>query len=192
MKEKQETDNSADKLEALLSAAKKGDMAAAFNLGVLYEKGGEDFERDLKSAVKWFKKAADAGHTWSQVVMGDLHANGVGVPKSKKRACEWYTKATSQNDDMDIIAEVASRYYHGFGHGCDWFWANGEEAARLAKIAAENGNAEGLYRLAEMTVHDWHVTGGMSRAKELYEQAAKQGHEMAQEMLDHYFGKNSE
>lgn len=182
---------STDSFEKVSTAAKKGDIEAAYKLGLIYEKG-EEVYRDLKIAAKWYRKAAQNGHAWAQVAIGHLHAIGRGTTRSQTKAREWFSKATSQRKDMDVLAQVAELYYHGFGEGYQWFWADGAEAARLATIAAANENAEGQYRLAEMHVHGWDVPKDMEKAKELYTKAADQGHEMAYEMLDHYFGENAE
>lgn len=185
------TNDSSVELEILNTAAASGDTESAYRLGLLYEKG-EEVERDLKIAAKWYRKAALGGHAWAQIAIGYLHAIGLGAPRSENKAREWFSKATSQTEDMDIVAQVAELYFHGFGDGTQWFWADGAEAARLAEIAAAKGNAEGQYRLAEMIMLDWHVKkqkNNRQRARELYTKATNQGHVMANEMLDHHFGE---
>lgn len=178
-------------IEVIIASAKKGDTESAYRLGLLYEKG-EYVDCDPKAAARWYQKAADNGHAWAQVAIGHLHAIGFGIPRSQTKAREWFSKATSQTKDMDVVAQVAELYYHGYGEGYDWFWADGAEAARLARIAAAKGNAEGQYRLAEMTIQGWHMSKNKRRARELYTKASNQGHEMAYQMLQHYFGEDAE
>lgn len=128
-------------LEYIIASANKGDAESAFRLGLIYEKG-EFVKSNDKEAAKWYLKAAEKGHAWAQLAMGHLCAIGFGTPRSETKAREWFSKATSKTDDMDVIAQVAELYYHGYGEGYSWFWADGAEAAGLAKIASSKGNAE--------------------------------------------------
>jgi TPR repeat protein len=47
--------------ELYLKAAELGDKWAMFNLGMLYELGGDGVARDGTKAAEWDKKASDAG-----------------------------------------------------------------------------------------------------------------------------------
>lgn len=53
-------------------------------------------DQDQQTAVKWMKKAAQAGLPIAQSRMGDLYMEGKWVKKSKKKANFWYMKAAAQ------------------------------------------------------------------------------------------------
>ncbi|XP_057313789.1 uncharacterized protein LOC130655104 isoform X2 [Hydractinia symbiolongicarpus] len=48
-----------------LSGAKKGHFMSQFCIGESYEKGVRGMRKDLKEAMKWYKRAAEQGHTKS-------------------------------------------------------------------------------------------------------------------------------
>ena len=52
---------SPSEVQAYRLAADRGDAAAEFTLGVLYEKG-QGVRQDNAEAVKWYRKAAEQGH----------------------------------------------------------------------------------------------------------------------------------
>ncbi|MDR1275864.1 MAG: sel1 repeat family protein [Candidatus Accumulibacter sp.] len=73
-------------------AAMRGDAAAQYILGVLYQ-NGEGVRKDYAKAAKWFKKAAEQGDARAQNNLGLLYAEGRGVPKDDAKAAEWLRKA---------------------------------------------------------------------------------------------------
>ena len=68
-----------------LPLAERGDRAAQFNLGVLYEKG-LGVPQDAKQAAKWYLLAAQQGDTQAQDNMGVLHQTGTGLASLAFRA----------------------------------------------------------------------------------------------------------
>lgn len=64
------------------------------------------FDRDdYKEAVKYFRKAADQGHTWAQYMLGSCYEDGDGVIQDYIEAAKWYKKAADQG-----LAEAKTRY----------------------------------------------------------------------------------
>ena len=59
----------ADLDPALVEKAEKGDSTAQYFLGAMYAKG-EGVPKDNAEAVKWFRKAAEQGHTDAQYILG--------------------------------------------------------------------------------------------------------------------------
>jgi hypothetical protein len=72
-----------------LPLAERGDRAAQFNLGVLYEKG-LGVPQDAKQAAKWYLLAAQQGDTQAQYNMGVLHQTGTGLAQDLDEARKWY------------------------------------------------------------------------------------------------------
>ena len=72
--------------------AKKGDIDAQYNLGVMYREGG-GVRQDHKKAIEWTEKAANQGDVDAQYNLGIMYDNGEGVKQDKKIAKEWFGKA---------------------------------------------------------------------------------------------------
>ena len=53
--------------------------SAAFNVGCCYRDGQGGTPRDYVEAIKWFKKAAKAGHAEAMVSLGVRYAAGQGA-----------------------------------------------------------------------------------------------------------------
>src|SRR5262245_9693658 len=56
-------------VEAYRKAAEKGDVDAAYNLGVLYATG-KGVKKDEKEAAKWYEKAAAKGDAGALTALG--------------------------------------------------------------------------------------------------------------------------
>ena len=80
-------------LEALEARAESGDAESQYNLGVLYDNGG-DFQQDFSEAAAWYRKAAEQGHYPSQSRLGYMYAHGQGVKKDRVQAYLWLSLAS--------------------------------------------------------------------------------------------------
>jgi TPR repeat protein/peptidoglycan hydrolase-like protein with peptidoglycan-binding domain len=79
----------------LLRAAEAGSPQAAFNVGVLYERGFV-VERDSSRAVDWYRKAADGNIPAAKHNLALLLRDGKGAPRDIKRATELLHSAARQ------------------------------------------------------------------------------------------------
>ncbi len=68
-----------------------------FNLGVTYEQG-RGVEKDTAEAVRWYRKAAEAGDVEGMAHLGVMYAQGIGVAKDEAEARKWLSKAASLSD----------------------------------------------------------------------------------------------
>jgi hypothetical protein len=59
---------------------------------------GEGEAQDYGEAVRWFRKAADAGNTLAQVSLGDAYHDGKGVPQDYAEAVRWFRRAADAGD----------------------------------------------------------------------------------------------
>ena len=87
----------------LKEKAEGGDAEAQGKLGFNYETG-LGVERDLKEAVKWYRKAAEQGYARGQTSLGLMYEYGKGVSKDYKQALIWYRKAAEQGAANAISA----------------------------------------------------------------------------------------
>ena len=72
--------------------AKKGDIEAQYNLGVMYY-NGYGVKQDYKKAIEWYEKSAIQGYAKAQYNLGAVYGNGEGVRQDYKKAKEWFGKA---------------------------------------------------------------------------------------------------
>ncbi|MDX1379636.1 MAG: tetratricopeptide repeat protein [Xanthomonadales bacterium] len=81
--------------------AELGDPQAQFSMGYVYYKAGQDpnvqgVSRDFRRAARWFRRAADQGHSGAQYNMGVLHLHGHGVAQDPVMAYAWLRQAERQ------------------------------------------------------------------------------------------------
>src|SRR5580704_2222782 len=69
-------------------AAQSGDDDAGFYLGALYS-AGVGVQQSDEEAFRWFKWAADQGHSHALLIVSGLYAIGRGVPKDKVNAYKY-------------------------------------------------------------------------------------------------------
>lgn len=114
-------------LAALKSKAEDGDVQAQFDLAEKYKQGIEkhskaagqgDLERDLTSALDWWRKAAEQGHAGAQFQLGEAFSKGLGARPDYAEAVKWYGKAAAQGyevaqDNLDLLSA------HGYGEPKD-------------------------------------------------------------------------
>ena len=79
----------------LLRAAEAGSAQAAFNVGVMYERGFV-VERDSSKAADWYRKAAKDGVAMAQHNLALLLRDGKGVPRNGQEAIELLRTAAHQ------------------------------------------------------------------------------------------------
>ena len=89
--------------------AEKGDSAAQYSLGVMYDTG-QGVPQDYKEAVNWYRKAALQGDSDSQVNLGVMYLLGQGVLQDYVQAHMWFNIAGANGDatginNRDIVAE---------------------------------------------------------------------------------------
>jgi TPR repeat protein len=55
--------------------------------------GGRGLAKDEAEAVRWLRKAADAGDTNGMASLGFAYETGRGIAKNESEAIRWYRKA---------------------------------------------------------------------------------------------------
>jgi len=66
-------------------------------IGFLYA-NGQGVPQDYAEAMRWYKKAADLGHTPAIFMIGVFYQFGKGVPKDEAQARVWMKKAAAMGD----------------------------------------------------------------------------------------------
>ena len=80
-------------------------------LGNCY-RDGIGVDKDMKEAVKWYRKAAEQGEAEAQYQLGISLLNGKGTAKNPKEAADWFEKAAEQ-DNLDACYEIGRAYERG-------------------------------------------------------------------------------
>ncbi len=153
--------------------AEAGDPVAQFNLGKLYEYGGDTVRQDYAEAARWYREAADQGIAEAQNNLGLMYAQGLGVPRDPRRAAELWKQA-ADNDYGLAQYNLALAVFRGEGVSRDervaviWF----ERAARAGLPDAQYAMGQ-LMRLGRAGPRD------EGQALTWYQMAAAQGHDDA-------------
>ena len=85
--------------QLFLEAAERGDAEAQYAYGyLLYEEGYLPLEADKYFArvLKWWKRAAEQGHTEAQFMAGTFYQLGLGTPFNEPEALKWLKLAAFQ------------------------------------------------------------------------------------------------
>jgi localization factor PodJL len=160
----------------LLRAAEHGSAQAAFNVGVMYERGFV-VERDSVRAVEWYRKAVQADLPMAKHNLALMLRDGKGAPRDGKEAVDLLRSATRQGMAASMFA-LGDIYERGDGTSKDpatalaWFAItaeferqtnrNGESA--LAKTAMQR--VEALRRTL--------LPGDLERAQQIGQSEFKQ------------------
>ncbi|HSI39501.1 MAG TPA: tetratricopeptide repeat protein [Xanthobacteraceae bacterium] len=139
-------DTLADKQAAVAlfrQAAAKGNVAAAYNLGMLYLEG-DVVAREPSVAADWFRKAAELDQEDALYALASLYADGNGVTKDAGERARLLQRAAMLGHVVATV-EYAILVFNGLGVPKDE-----AAAALLFKKAALAGNAIAQNRLARI------------------------------------------
>ena len=159
-----------DYARRFIKAASKGDVQAQFYLGYMYE-NGEHVVKDLLSAKKWYRDAAEMAHVKAMIRLASLLGED-------PEATEWFRKA-AEKGDPDAQAMIAFRYESGTGTEI-----NLDEAVVWYTKAAEQDQIVSQVNLGRLYQLGIGVETNVDQAVFWYEKAAEQGNEAARNRLE--------
>ncbi len=81
-----------------LMAAKRGNTAAAYKIGEMYE-AGLGVPKNYPTAFQWYAASTCTGSKYGEFKLGWFYQYGLGVPKSLEEARAWYEKAARQDNE---------------------------------------------------------------------------------------------
>lgn len=73
-------------------------MDASHRLGFIYEYGDQGIPKDIKVAVRWYRRAAEKGYYPSQYNLGAMYAQGMVAPANDVEGYMWLLLAQRQTD----------------------------------------------------------------------------------------------
>ena len=91
-----------DKLNALREQAERGDPKAEYELGRRYQNRPEP---DYVEALRWYRKAAEAGNVGARIALGDMYFAGEGVTRDYAEAAQWYGCLNPDKKILSICAQ---------------------------------------------------------------------------------------
>jgi hypothetical protein len=160
---------------------------------------------DFANAARLAKPLAEGGERIAQRMLGQLYANGTGVPRNPAEAVRWYQKAADQNlpaaeEALGIAYETGTgigknlaQAAFWYGRAADqgmrqaqanlgWLYATGQGlprdptlAAKYLRLAAERGSSEAQHNLAHLLEAGDGIAKDEAEAFKWYWRAADHG-----------------
>lgn len=133
-------------LEGVAAARREAadnDPEGMFTLGWIY-RDGKALGGDYEEAVKWLRKAAEAGQGEAMFLLASRYANGQGVERDYDEALKWYKKAVHEGMSGAMVALGAM---YGQGRGVTY---DPHVAINYFARAAEHDDADGYFNLGFM------------------------------------------
>jgi TPR repeat protein len=130
-------------LQLIRPLAKRGDAAAQFSLGGMFDTG-KGVSQDPVQAAFWYRKAANQGAPLAQLSLGMMYYTGEGLPQDYSMAAAWLRKAADQGNSE---AQHALGVLYDNGNGVP---KDSARAALWYRKAADQGDAEAQHSLGSM------------------------------------------
>ena len=140
-----------------------------FNIGNDYFYGWNYRKVDEAEAVKWYKKAAEAGFPEAQTRLGYCYSKGIAVSQDFDKAFNWYQEAAN-NGDINALVDIGFFYFNGTAVDED-----DAEAFTYFYKAAELGNPTAQYVVGECYFKGYGVERNKEEAFKWYYKAAENG-----------------
>jgi TPR repeat protein len=122
--------------------------------------------RSVKTAVVWYRKAAEAGNPLGQNNLADMYLRGEGVPQNNDAAFLWFQKAAAQGHTG---ARIKLGYMYADGRGTR---KDPEAAYSWVSAAAMAGDPRGndLLHSLEKVLNQEQIAEARERASKLRQQ----------------------
>ena len=174
-----DSDKDTEKQENLDEYNEIQDTASVDEWFRLAEESAE--KENYTEALKWYQKAAEAGHAESQYALGLSYLEGWDVPVDEKRGVDWIRKA-AEAGYTDAMYELGGCYHYGKGirknqtQADKWY----KKAVQEYKKAADAGDTKGQTSLALCYKYGDGVPKDLTESAKWYRKAAEQGDAFAQ------------
>ena len=203
-----------EKQKTVEELAREGDAEAQYKLGMTFYKNETRRSFAYYDAVLWLEKAAAGGYKKANLTLGEIYQwGGYGVQSDPKKAVEYYLKAYNfceGDEKAEVENALASCYMcmwdeenalvwgrryaergseDGIGsYGCMLCdFERYDEAVEVLKRLDETNGRYDIFVLGECYFYGRGVAEDKAEAKRLWQIAADNGIEEAQEALEKYF-----
>ena len=170
----------AEQVQVLKKLWDAGFSVAAHQLGKCW-RDGMGVLPDDEQAELWFRRAAEAGHDFSQYALGKL----LQSQKRMEEAVSWYEKAAAQGN-LYAAYRLGKLYLEGTDVPKDT-----AKAVEYLTNAAQEGNHYAQYTLGKLYLTGKDVTQDREQAYRWFWESASQGNEYAQFFLNHFNDNHS-
>ncbi len=145
--------------------------AADLNNPVGYYNVGKYFieKEQHKSAIEYLEKSKTLGYTKAAITLSNLHINGLGVRKNKKKAFKMMQTAVEGNDQMALHQ---FGIFHLEGIGCK---KDEKNAEKYFQLSADNKIPAGMYRLGLLYLESKQIKRDYENAFFWLDKAAENG-----------------
>ena len=169
----------ADELELKMirHESQEGDPGAQMLYGLAYLEGRYGLKVNPEKAVSWLKLSANAGNSYSQLLLGNCYVHGNGVNKDPGQAAQWWEKS-ADSGNAKAQYHLGEAFLHGTG-----VKQNNEKAIDWLTKSAEAGNHEAQYLIGKMYHEGFVVAQDHELAKDWLSRAASNGHTGAINLL---------
>lgn len=162
----------------LMKAAALGSRHAAKILGDVISHGlAENHHQDYRTAMLWYRRAAQMGDMTAYYELGRFYEYGLDVVQDLAEATAYYSIAADEG--CWSACERLGLYYEN--ESCP---AYPERAVGYYRKAAEGGDMNCRYHLGRCYQYAIGVGRDLSESEKWYSLAAGQGHELAQQALE--------
>lgn len=163
--------------ELFRKEAEVGVKSAMIYLGCIYR----SYYEDASEAIRWFKKAGEAGDPYAYTCIGEIYRDGKIVSRNYAKAYDYFKKAADDGDE-DAQNYLGLMFLQG-----EHVQENDSKAFQYFKKAAEQDFAAAQYNLGVCYYNGWGTQPRMQLAQYYIKKAADQNFEGAQEFLDENF-----
>lgn len=154
---------------ALQAAARSGDLAAAYEVGMRYA-DGRGVATDTGAAVKWLGFAVSQGYVPAAFRLGGLYETTAGDPAEARRFYEW----AAENGNIRAMHNLAVLYSKGHFAAADGKPDWGQATGWFRK-AAELGHRDSQYNLGVIEARGLAGAADPAAAYTWFAIAARQG-----------------
>jgi len=113
--------------------AAQGYIEAQYNLGMMFQNGGNGLQRNYRLAAYWFEQAALQGDQNAQFELAGIYYRGLGVDKDLKQAKFWAKLASNGSNPT-----IASRSREFLKNQMSWWEKQKLGASSLFSIFSGN------------------------------------------------------
>ena len=158
------------------SEHRQQEASEAVKKGLMYGTGN-GVPKDEAEAVRWFRKAAEAGNSEGMYNLGIAYANGLGVEMNMVEAVKWFRMGVDAGK-KDGMYYLGVAYASGLG-----VEKNEAEAVNWYRKAIEVGDAGAMLSLGVMYWEGRGVKQDLAEGTRLFQKAAELGNPTAKENL---------
>lgn len=131
-----------------------------FYLGLAYQDGDHGMNQDYGTAMRLYRKAAEAGSAEAMANIGCMYKYGMGVVSNSIRAAYWLTKAANAGDSFGSYQLAISK---AFGIGVE------RDLSGAKYLLCSNTNYAPSAELLRTLVKEQDITSALALAVEVYD-----------------------